>query len=113
MLVANGQKHHVFNIQVPRSDIPSSLLKDSFYHVCADNSQQDEGHPVVVSTYGQAEAGTQEISEQRHGGLESAEVQPNQKGALPVHFGHGSGPYRQIPQTRPWTAPNGDDKQFS
>ena len=84
----HGQKRHAAHVQ-GRVRALRLRFQGFLDHVAADQRQQDEGDPVIVGRDGVTEPGAQQVADEGHGSLESAEVQSHHAGALPAHPGHG------------------------
>ena len=77
-------------------------------HVCADERKQDEGYPVVEAGDESLKAGAEEIADERHERLESAEIKARYQhvpDAEPVHgkaltYGHSAGVHGKAERDR-------------
>ena len=65
------------------------LCQRFLYHIRTDQSQKDEGDPVINAGDGVPEARSQEIADQRHTGLKASEVEARKRRVFPAHPLHG------------------------
>lgn len=84
----NGQEQHGLNVQlvVDLVVLPGEGVLD---HSCADQSEKDEGYPVVDACYQFFECAAQQIADHRHQCLKAAEPQTDDSGVFSFQLAHG------------------------
>lgn len=84
----NGEDQHFLEMDGRAAGF-GLVVEGLFDHVAADESQENEGDPVVVGSDGLLEAGAKEIADGGHQGLEGAEIEGDDDGVFLVEVFRG------------------------